>query len=123
MTELPPDVRHRATTVVCTAMRNRQPGSLDLYNAVVDAVAEVLAAEPDHCPQCAYRRAQIKEPERYGVADDRDALQARVDLLTTALTGLVDAYDQCVWRGKNNWDAAWVNARAALSATPTEEKS
>lgn len=47
------------------------------------AIRDGWAPGDEHCPQCAYRRAQIEEPERYGVADDRDALKARVAELST----------------------------------------
>lgn len=178
MTELPPDVRHRATTVVCTAMRNRQPGSLDLYNAVVDAVAEVLATAERPFTDAQWERAYNRQGgEIIGYQDDIDsltadrdalkarvaelegalrltsalvgdgedernalkivsgaeidALKARVDLLTTALTELVALYDgthpmfatipRSIAAGPITkvFEDAHDRARAALSATPT----
>lgn len=44
----------------------------------------------------------------------------RITELTTALTALIDTYDQGVWRGKTNWDAAWAAARTVLDAPQPE---
>jgi hypothetical protein len=57
---------------------------------------------------------------------ERDVLLARVDLLTTALTGLVDMqFSGVIHRSSFEHvrrEALWENARAVLSVTPTESE-
>lgn len=55
--------------------------------------------------------ARVTLSELYTEIARRDQ---RITELTAALTGLIDTYDQGVWRGKTNWDAAWATARNAL---------
>lgn len=79
--QLPPDVRDRAETAAYQAYVRVAPGpQSDRWGAVVDAVAEVLAAEqPQHeftCPACgAVTRARMADANEKA---ERDALKARV---------------------------------------------
>jgi hypothetical protein len=119
MTELPPDVRDRAARALYSIETGRghhqwvyaAPSTQEKCFAKVDAVAEVTAADGSFW-------ARYREYDR--VATDRDALKARVDLLTTALTEIVAANDASTDQLPRSMWSAITRARAVLSATPTE---
>jgi hypothetical protein len=118
MTELPPDVRDRAAEAAYRAWAQDSAwgtGSKHVWRPVVDAVAEVLAAEQvDELAKLdalLVRNLQGRQRE--------SALKARVDLLTAALTELVDAISSDI----DGIPDAQRAARAALSATPTESEA
>jgi hypothetical protein len=113
MTELPPDVRDRAATAARAAWLNASAPVAETWPDVVDAVAEQVGC------------GHLDGPYRKVLAE-RDALKARVDLLTAALT---DAVAQIGWLACADEHGEWArdkiqaNARAVLSATPTESET
>ncbi|MCW2767579.1 MAG: hypothetical protein JWO11_3538 [Nocardioides sp.] len=144
MTELPPDVRDRAAQAAALAFRTKFGTTASTthtvrWGAVVDAVAEVLATGPPVLragdtvqiyDAGNFRSAVVKffgnlagplvvEPTDEG----HDALKARVDLLTTALTGLVAAVNDCAHDCYCVSDEMLESAESLLSATPTESEA
>jgi hypothetical protein len=69
------------------------------------------------------RNAQRVVERRNHLAEGNDRLKARVDLLTTALTGLVEANDASTDQLPRSMWSALTRARAVLSATPTPTQS
>lgn len=134
----PPDVRDRAAQAACLTFYGGEGAELLApgpgWRAVVDAVAEVLAAEQ---PERRHKIPTDAEMESaavkfinqdlaiHRVTQEREALKARVDLLTAALTELVDIVDASSYLtalSNNDHDRVEI-ARAVLAATPTEDKS
>jgi hypothetical protein len=135
MTDLPTDVRDRAATAARAAWLNASAPVAETWPAVVDAVAEVLAAVSAEKQKFDTACIDVERgwwTEALGNANaERDALKARVVLLTAALTELVEvAWEAIPFVGFEGYLPERTErlryrvnaARAALSATPTESE-
>jgi hypothetical protein len=120
MPDLDPDVRDRAAEAAREAFYDGTKMAHNSWARAVDAVAEVLAAEqPTEALDKAVRERDSLARRCAVRFEEAQALKARVDLLTTALTETVEKLESLAQIDIGGQVVAH-RARAVLSATPTE---